>query len=150
MNDHKYSKWSGKGYANKHGWMVRNIPFYPLFEAEHYCTVHNLDPDVLIEYDPFKARSNAVILLDEYERLESVFVSGLEEQRVILERLKKKVDLEGKKDLLERVEAEVAKEYLIEAVGNYSGRSAFYGVIGKRKLTLINLAHMRIEVKNEG
>ena len=150
MNDHKYSKWNGKGYANKHGWMVRNIPFYTLFEAEHYCTVHNLDPDVLIEYDPFKARSNAVILLDEYERLESVFVSGLEEQRVILERLKKKVDLEGKKDLLERVEAEVAKEYLIEAVGNYSGRSAFYGVIGKRKLTLINLAHMRIEVKNEG
>lgn len=150
MNDHKYSKWNRKGYTNKHGWMVRNIPFYTLFEAEHYCTVHNLDPDVLIEYDPFKARSNAVILLDEYERLESVFVSGLEEQRVILERLKKKVDLEGKKDLLEQVEAEVAKEYLIEAVGNYSGRSAFYGVIGKRKLTLINLVHMRIEVKNEG
>lgn len=150
MNDHKYSKWNGKGYANKHGWMVRNIPFYTLFEAEHYCTVHNLNPDALIEYDPFRARTNAVILLDEYERLESVFVSGLEEQRAILERLKKKADPEGTKDLLERVEAEVAREYLLEAVGNYSGRSAFYGVIGRRKLTLINLAHMRIEVKNEG
>ena len=150
MERHNYSKWGGKGYANKHGWMVRNIPFYTLFEAEHYCTVHNLNPNALIEYDPFRVRTNAVILLDEYERLESMFVSGLEEQRVILEMLKKKADLEGTKDLLERVEAEVAKEYLIEAVGNYSGRSAFYGVIGKRKLTLINLAQMRIEVKNEG
>lgn len=146
MERHNYSKWGKKGYAYKHGWMVRNIPFYTLFEAEHYCTVHNLNPDALIEYDPFRARTNAVILLDEYERLESMFVSGLEEQRVILEMLKKKADLEGTKGLLERIEAEVAREHLHEAVGNYLGRSEFYGVIGRRKLTLINLSHMRIEV----
>lgn len=145
MNEHKYSKWDSKGYANKHGWIVRHIPFYTLFEAEHYCTIFDLNPDDFIEYNPKRAKELAFILMDELSRIEHAYQGGLDEQRKVIDRLAIEANSEGKKDLLASVHAEVAREYLLDAVGNYSGRSAFYQLILNRKLQLINLTSMRIQ-----